>query len=109
MPVKVAHADRWPRICRILGTSCNPTALGPLSRGLQRSQGGSQNMLLRPRTIKNGLQPKRAISRPPARVPSAGPHFVPASINALATPLLGEMTSEDLGVTGISYGLSDSQ
>src|ERR1700676_1778333 len=50
------------------------------------SQGKSQSKLAKPNTMKESLQPTRAISIPPRRVPTAGPEAWPAQMNELARP-----------------------
>src|ERR1700758_4783828 len=50
------------------------------------NHGKSQSKLATPNTIKESLQPMRAISSPPRSVPTAGPEAWPAQTNELARP-----------------------
>src|SRR5258706_15779236 len=109
-PANVPQAERWRRIWRIVALAAgNSTTLSkadspegrtrPSVRAgfkfdssldvfLRRnfSHGNSQSELASPRMIKKSLQPMRAMSIPPTKVPNAGPEAWSAEISELARP-----------------------
>ena len=62
--------------------------VSPGPRGIQRIQGISHNRLTRPKMMKNGRQPKRAIKIPPASILTPGPLASPAEITEFTKPRL---------------------
>src|SRR5690348_1097328 len=85
-PIAPPQNERCRRIAHTGGPDLRRAVFGGAEHGIEIIHGISHASVTKPRPIKKGRHPKRAIRVPPSKVPIAGPKAVPVMVAAFANP-----------------------